>query len=120
MSCQVLRALFGARVRSTTKPSSGFHAPGRLQPSRGHSCGRYRDSRGELEARQSWTVNGARLAAAGPWVVLAFLATRPETARAYDSAAGVAVLLGGAACSLIAYRLMVRLGRLPEEGRVLR
>ncbi|MFP3712950.1 type II secretion system F family protein [Puerhibacterium sp. TATVAM-FAB25] len=77
-------------------------------------------TRGELEARQSWTVNGARLAAAGPWVVLAFLATRPETARAYDSAAGVAVLLGGAACSLVAYRLMVRLGRLPEEGRVLR
>jgi tight adherence protein B len=77
-------------------------------------------TRGELEARQSWTVNGARLAAAGPWVVLAFLATRPETARAYDSAAGVAVLLGGAACSVVAYRLMVRLGRLPEEGRVLR
>jgi tight adherence protein B len=77
-------------------------------------------TRGELEARQSWTVNGARLAAAGPWAVLAFLATRPETARAYDSAAGVAVLLGGAACSAVAYRLMVRLGRLPEEGRVLR
>ena len=77
-------------------------------------------TRGELEARQSWTVTGARLAAAGPWVVLAFLATRPETARAYDSAAGVAVLLGGAASSVVAYRLMVRLGRLPEEGRVLR
>jgi tight adherence protein B len=77
-------------------------------------------TRGELEARQSWTVNGARLAAAGPWVVLAFLATRPETARAYDSAAGVLVLAGGAACSILAYRLMVRIGRLPEEGRVLR
>ncbi|QAY62067.1 type II secretion system protein F [Xylanimonas allomyrinae] len=74
----------------------------------------------ELEARQSWTVSGARLAAAGPWVVLAFLATRPETARAYDSGAGVLVLAGGAACSALAYRLMLRIGRLPEEGRVLR
>ncbi|PZR55133.1 type II secretion system protein F [Xylanimonas oleitrophica] len=77
-------------------------------------------TRGELEARQSWTVNGARLAAAGPWLVLAFLATRPETARAYDSAAGVAVLAGGAACSVVAYQIMIQIGRLPEEGRVLR
>lgn len=77
-------------------------------------------TRGELEARQSWTVNGARVAVAGPWVVLALLATRPETARAYDSADGVSVLVAGAACSLIAYRLMLRLGRLPEERRVLR
>ncbi|GAB3092941.1 type II secretion system F family protein [Isoptericola nanjingensis] len=77
-------------------------------------------TRGELEARQSWTVNGARLAAAGPWVVLAFLATRPETAQAYNSAAGVAVLAAGAATSVLAYWLMRRIGRLPEEGRVLR
>ncbi|MGF0116168.1 type II secretion system F family protein [Promicromonospora sp. Marseille-Q5078] len=77
-------------------------------------------TRGELEARQSWTVNGARLAAAGPWVVLAFLATRPETAQAYNSAAGVAVLAAGAVTSVVAYWLMRRIGRLPEEGRVLR
>jgi tight adherence protein B len=77
-------------------------------------------TRGELEARQSWTVNGARVAAAGPWIVLALLATRPETAQAYDSPAGVGVLAGGAALSVVAYRLMRRVGRLPEEGRVLR
>ncbi|MEG3615579.1 type II secretion system F family protein [Isoptericola haloaureus] len=77
-------------------------------------------TRGELEARQSWTVNGARVAAAGPWVVLALLASRPETAQAYNSAAGVAVLLTGAGCSVVAYRVMRRIGRLPEEGRVLR
>jgi len=77
-------------------------------------------TRGELEARQSWTVNGARLAVAGPWVVLAFLATRPETAAAYNSVTGALVLGGGAACSLVAYRLMLRIGRLPEEERVLR
>ncbi|PPK92020.1 tight adherence protein B [Kineococcus xinjiangensis] len=76
--------------------------------------------RGELQARQSWTVNGARLAVAAPWVVLALLASRPEAVRAYDSAAGSAVLAGGAAGSLLAYRLMLAIGRLPVERRVLR
>ncbi len=77
-------------------------------------------TRGELEARQSWTVNGARLAVAGPWVVLGFLATRPETAAAYNTMAGAVVLAAGAACSAAAYQLMLRIGRLPEEERVLR
>lgn len=77
-------------------------------------------TRGELEARQSWTVAGARLAVAAPWVVLAMLASRPGTALAYDTPAGVAVLLTGAASCLVAYRLMIRIGRLPEEVRVLR
>ncbi len=77
-------------------------------------------TRGELEARQSWTVNGARLAVAGPWVVLGFLATRPETAAAYNSMTGGLVLAAGAACSAAAYQLMLRIGRLPEEERVLR
>ena len=77
-------------------------------------------TRGELEARQSWTVNGARVAVAGPWVVLALLATRPETARAYDSPTGVAVLVIGGLCAVVAYRMMLRIGRLPAERRVLR
>ncbi|SDS71938.1 tight adherence protein B [Paraoerskovia marina] len=77
-------------------------------------------TRGELEARQSWTINGARVAVAGPWVVLGLLATRPETAAAFDSVTGALVLAGGAACSLVAYRAMVHIGRLPDEERVLR
>jgi tight adherence protein B len=77
-------------------------------------------TRGELEARQSWTVNGARMAVAAPWVVLLLLATRPEAASAYNSPAGVVVLMVGAGCSVLAYWLMVRIGRLPEEERVLR
>lgn len=76
-------------------------------------------TRGELEARQSWTVNGARLAVAAPWLVLALLATRSQAAAAYDSAAGAAVLAGGAVACAVAYRLMVALGRLPEDERVL-
>ena len=77
-------------------------------------------TRGELEARQSWTVNGARMAVAAPWVVLLLLATRPEAADAYDSPLGVVVLAVGAASSALAYWLMMRIGRLPEEQRVMR
>jgi tight adherence protein B len=77
-------------------------------------------TRAELEARQSWTVNAARLAVAAPWAVLALLATRPEAVAAYNRPAGVVVLAGGAVVSVVAYRVMVRIGRLPEEVRVLR
>lgn len=77
-------------------------------------------TRGELEARQSWTVNGARVAVAAPWLVLALLSTRPQAAAAYATSGGALVLLIGAAVSVVAYRLMLRIGRLPEEERVLR
>ena len=77
-------------------------------------------TRGELEARQSWTVNGAKVAVAAPWLVLALLATRPQAAAAYATTAGAVVLLVGAVVSVIAYRRMLRLGRLPEEERTLR
>lgn len=77
-------------------------------------------TRGELEARQSWTVAAARLAVAAPWVVLALLSSRPGTADAFNTGAGVVVLATGAAASVIAYRLMLQIGRLPEEARVLR
>jgi tight adherence protein B len=76
--------------------------------------------RGELESRQSWTVNAARLAVAAPWVLLVLLATRPQAVAAYNTAAGVFVLASGALVSIVAYRLMMRIGRLPVEVRVLR
>lgn len=77
-------------------------------------------TRGELESRQSWTVNAARLAVAAPWILLGLLALRPEAVAAYDSAAGLVVLAGGGAVSVLAYRVMLRIARLPEERRVLR
>lgn len=77
-------------------------------------------ARAELEARQSWTVNAARLAMAAPWAVLLLLATRGSTLDAYSSAAGTVVLAVGAGVTALAYRLMVALGRLPAEQRVLR
>lgn len=77
-------------------------------------------ARAELEARQSWTVNAARLAMAAPWAVLLLLATRGSTLDAYSTPGGTVVLAIGAAVSVLAYRLMIALGRLPEEQRVLR
>ncbi|MBO3087774.1 type II secretion system F family protein [Cellulomonas dongxiuzhuiae] len=77
-------------------------------------------TRGEIEARQGWTVYAARMAVAAPWIVLAMLATRPEAIRAYDSPAGAVVLLAGAASTVLAYRLMLRVARLPDDPRVLR
>jgi tight adherence protein B len=77
-------------------------------------------TRAELLARQSWSVNAARMAVAAPWLVLILLATQRETLQAYDTPTGTLILAAGAALSLVAYRLMIRIGRLPEDRRVLR
>ena len=77
-------------------------------------------TRAELIARQSWGVNAARMAVAAPWLVLVLLATQQETLRAYDTPTGTLILLIGAVVTVAAYRLMIRLGRLPEDKRVLR
>lgn len=76
-------------------------------------------TRSELEARQAWVVNGARLAVASPWIVLLALAFQPRVISRYYSTSGVVVLAVGAVLCFVAYRLMVRLGRLPEDRRVL-
>lgn len=73
--------------------------------------------RAELEARQSWVVNAAKLGVAAPWIVLGLLATRPEAAAAYGTAGGTALIVAGLAISVVAYRVMLRIGRLPEEQR---
>lgn len=73
--------------------------------------------RAEVSARQSWIRNAARLGVAAPWLLLLVLASRPETLRAYDSTAGTALILCGVGVTLVAYRLMIGLGRLPEERR---
>jgi tight adherence protein B len=76
-------------------------------------------TRSELEARQGWVVNAARLAVAAPWLVLLLLSSQHSTVQAFDSAGGGLLLaIGGAVC-VIAYRIMLKIGELPEERRVL-
>lgn len=77
-------------------------------------------TRAELEARQSWTVNAARLALVAPWVVLGLMATRPQAAQAYDSTMGLVLIVVGAGVSFVAYRVMLQIARLPQDERVLR
>jgi tight adherence protein B len=76
-------------------------------------------TRAELEARQGWAVNAARLAVAAPWATLAFLSLRPGALAAYDSTGGVVVLAIAGATSVLAYAVMKRIGRLPSDERVL-
>ena len=73
--------------------------------------------RSEIEARQSWVMNAARLGLAAPWVVLFLLTTRPEAALAYNSPGGIALIVAGLALSFVAYRIMAGIGRLPEQPR---
>jgi tight adherence protein B len=73
--------------------------------------------RAEVEAKQSWVVNAARLGVAAPWIVLVLISSRPEAAQAFNTAAGTVVILGGLTVSVLAYRVMLALGRLPEERR---
>ncbi|MFM9049961.1 MAG: type II secretion system F family protein [Actinomycetota bacterium] len=77
-------------------------------------------SRGDVEARQSWTVNAARVAVAAPWITLLLLCTRPEAVAAYRTPTGTLILVGAAVMSVVAYRVMIAFGRLPDEPRVLR
>jgi len=73
--------------------------------------------RAEVQARQSWVMNAAKLGVAAPWAVLLLLATRPEAAASYNSAAGATLIVAGLVVSFVAYRLMIGLGRLPDERR---
>lgn len=75
-------------------------------------------ARGDLLARQSWTVNGARLAAVAPWLMLALFASRPGTLDAFRTPMGVVVICVGLVLTVVAYVLMIRLGRLPEPERI--
>ncbi|CEA08635.1 Bacterial type II secretion system protein F domain protein [Arthrobacter saudimassiliensis] len=77
-------------------------------------------TRSELLARQSWTINAARLAVAAPWIVLVLLSSQPAAAASYNTPAGAGVLVFGLVVSLVCYRLMLRIGALPQDERVLR
>ncbi|HSU03389.1 MAG TPA: type II secretion system F family protein [Nocardioides sp.] len=76
-------------------------------------------TRSELESRQAWTVNGARLAVSAPWIVLLLMSFQTTAIRHYASPGGVLVLGIGFAVCVLAYTAMMRIGRLPVEKRIL-
>jgi tight adherence protein B len=75
--------------------------------------------RGEIVARQSWTVNGAKLAVAAPWVTALVLSTRDTAANVYMSANGIRMLAACAVVSVFAYVAMMKISELPKEKRLL-
>jgi tight adherence protein B len=77
-------------------------------------------TRSELESRQSWSVNGARVAVAAPWLVLLLLSFQGDVIQRYNSPVGALIIAAGAGICVVAYRVMLRIGRLPEPERVLR
>lgn len=74
--------------------------------------------REEIAGRQSWTVSAARLAVAAPWFTLAVLCLRPESITAYSTFGGAVVIVIAAVLSVIAYRLMIALAKMPDEPRL--
>jgi tight adherence protein B len=75
--------------------------------------------RKELEARQTWVVVAARMAFATPWLVLLLLSSKQEAVAAYRGPGGAAVLATGAVMATAGYRLMLRIGRIPYDQRIL-
>ncbi len=73
--------------------------------------------REEALAKQSWIRAASKLGVSAPWLVLLVISGRPETLSAYSSVPGSLLLLAGAAASVLAYRMMAKLGRLPEDRR---
>ncbi|CAB4631080.1 unannotated protein [freshwater metagenome] len=75
---------------------------------------------GQIEAKQGWVSGTAKIAVAAPWIVVAMLSSRPENISAYNSLAGLTVLILGFAVSIFAYRIVILFGSIPENPRVFR
>ena len=73
----------------------------------------------EINVKQNWVLGTAKLAVLAPWLILVLLSLRPETAIAFQSDSGVAVLALGTFASLLAFRLIKTLGKLPPRQRTL-
>ncbi|MEI7442341.1 MAG: type II secretion system F family protein [Actinomycetes bacterium] len=74
---------------------------------------------GEIKARQSWTINGAKLAIAAPWLTVGVLSTRADARATYLTSGGIRLLEICLLVSLVAYWLMKRIGQLPRTSRIL-
>jgi len=73
----------------------------------------------EIQAKQNWVLSTAKLAILAPWLVLVLLGFRRETAEAFETETGLAVLAVGLIASLLAFKLIKALGKLPSRQRTL-
>jgi len=68
-------------------------------------------------AQQAWIRAASKLGVAAPWIVLVLISGRAETQASYSEPEGIALLVVGAVVSGFAYKLMHKLGTLPQEKR---
>ena len=73
----------------------------------------------EIQVKQNWVLGTAKLAVLAPWLILVLLSLRPETSIAFQSENGLVVLAVGLVASLLAFRLIKTLGKLPPRPRTL-
>ena len=73
----------------------------------------------EIQVKQNWVLGTAKLAVLAPWLILVLLSLRPETSIAFQSENGLVVLAVGLVASLLAFRLIKTLGKLPPRQRTL-
>lgn len=72
----------------------------------------------KLRTKVTATLAMAKISVVAPWVLLALLVARPETAGAFDSSEGMAILLFGLAVCVLAFRLIGALGKPPLVRRI--
>lgn len=97
---------------------SGSSNVGRVLATQGEFLRSDLRMRAEIDAKQSWTVSAARVAVAAPWLAVAAVSVRTESAQAYATAAGAVVLLLAAAICAVAYWAMTRIAALPQATRL--
>lgn len=73
----------------------------------------------EIRVKQNWVISTAKMAILAPWLVLLVLASRRETALAFETQTGIYVLGSGLVASVIAYKMTKVLGKLPTRKRTL-
>lgn len=73
----------------------------------------------EIQTKQNWVLSTAKLAIFAPWLVLLLLGFRRETAEAFNTETGLAVLVIGLVASILAFKLIKTLGKLPIRKRTL-
>jgi tight adherence protein B len=65
-----------------------------------------------LRANQKSAITGARVAVFAPWLVIALTSVQPSVRSSYQSSMGVALLIGVAIISLLAYWWMLQIAKL--------
>jgi tight adherence protein B len=78
----------------------------------------YNAASAQARAKRSATLTIAKLGVAAPWILLALLLSRAESAESFATPAGTSILLGGLAVCVVAYRLVAVLGAPRAQVRV--